>query len=163
MLGSEFNTECSSSSLQTADIMLLVLTALRRAEEAREAAVLVSTSIWGEEEGEEVVEASASAFWRASFLAARTWRSDRGRARGVSDSWMVRKATLAAWRSASMVELSRIEVRAGEEGEESDSCKKGRVGERRDLYFSIPSSSQQTLTLVLGTLGATTAWVLLLC
>ena len=70
---------------------------------------------------------------------------------------MVRKATLAAWQSASLVELSRIEVRAGEEGEESDSCRKGRVGERRDLYFSIPSSSQQTLTLVLGTLGATTA------
>ena len=62
MLGSEFNTECSSLSLRTAEVMLLVLTALRRAEEAREAAVLASTSIWGEEEGEEVVEASASAF-----------------------------------------------------------------------------------------------------
>ena len=51
---------------------LLLLTALRRAEEARAATVLASTSIWGEEKGEEVMEAMASAFWRAAFPAART-------------------------------------------------------------------------------------------
>jgi hypothetical protein len=76
--------------------MLLVLTALRRAEEAREVAVLASATLWGEEEGEEVREARTSAFWRASFLAARTWGSDRGRGRGVAASLMVRKAALAA-------------------------------------------------------------------
>ena len=72
MLGSELRTECSSSSLWTAELRLLLLTALRRAEEAREAAVLASVTIWGEEEGEEAMEARTSAFWRAAFLAART-------------------------------------------------------------------------------------------
>jgi hypothetical protein len=57
-----------------------------------------------------------------------------------------------------LVDSRRIEVRAGEEGEERDSCRKGRVVERRDLYSSMPSSSQITLTLVLATLGATIAW-----
>ena len=42
---------------------LLLLTALRRAEEARAATVLASTSIWGEE----VMEARASGFRRAAF------------------------------------------------------------------------------------------------
>ena len=72
MLGSELSTECSSLSLRTAAFMLLLLTALRRAEEAREAAVLASATIWGEEEGEEAMEARTSAFFRAAFLAART-------------------------------------------------------------------------------------------
>ena len=51
---------------------LLLLTAFRRAEEARVATVLASATIWGEEKGEEVMEARASAFWRAAFPAART-------------------------------------------------------------------------------------------
>ena len=49
---------------------LLLLTAFRRAEEARVATVLASTYVWWEEKGEEVMEARASAFWRAAFLAA---------------------------------------------------------------------------------------------
>ena len=72
MLGSEPRTECSSSSLWAAKFRLLLLTASRRAEEAREATFLASTTIWGEEKGEEVMEARASAFWRAAFLAAST-------------------------------------------------------------------------------------------
>jgi hypothetical protein len=47
------------------------LTAFRRAEEVREAAVLASTTIKVEEKGEEVMEARASAFWKAAFLANR--------------------------------------------------------------------------------------------
>ena len=74
LLGSEAEprTECSSSSLRAAEFRLLLLTALRRAEEAREAAVLASATIWGEEEGEEVVEARVRPFggqssWRPAL------------------------------------------------------------------------------------------------
>ena len=58
----------SSSSIWAAKFRLLLLTASRRAEEAREATFLALTTIWGEE----VMEARASAFWRAAFLAAST-------------------------------------------------------------------------------------------
>ena len=49
MLGSEPRTECSSSSLWAAKFRLLLLTASRRAEEAREATFLALTTIWEKE------------------------------------------------------------------------------------------------------------------
>ena len=51
----------------------------------------------------------------------------------MADSGIVRKAVSAARRSAWFVDSRRIDVRAGEEGEERDSCRRGRVDERRDL------------------------------
>ena len=49
----------------------------------------------------------------------------------MDDSGMVRKAASAARRSASLVDSRRIEVRAGEEGEDRASCREGRVEDRR--------------------------------
>ena len=53
---------------------------------------------------------------------------------------IVRKAVSADWQRASFVDLRRMEGRAVEEGEERDSCMKGRVEERSNS--SMPSSSK---------------------
>ena len=76
---------------------------------------------------------------------------------GLESLIVLNDSSAARWR-ARLVHCSSTEVRLGEEEHARDSQRRGRVVERRAWYCFYPSWSQHTRTLVLVTLGATTAW-----